>query len=258
MLALAVIIQKADHVKGIWYAWVLESPLVVPSLVLISAALFMAALAKNRWVGEFYWKVFRLLIAEHTPWPPFHNFPDDVRLEAAIYGTVEKRVDVTDRVRGLLARDPSGITVAVKDLVERDPSVGVHKCLTVTFSTTQGDGDRIQMPISQFARHKPEPLHLTSREQTTYNALKTEFDQMPWCEKLALYIIYKNPPKIQHLSVVTNLHHYGYGNNSPTIVNAAVRRSSFVKQDADHDIEIHPGHTALVEHILKQWKEHAL
>lgn len=105
--------------------------------------------------------------------------------------------------------------------------------------------------------HHEKPA-LSAIETRTYNALKSEFQPLPFDQKLALYLVFHNPPRIHHLDLVMQMQNYGYGKGVNDNVNPILKLTSFVKQDAIGDIEPHPTHHKMIEEFLNEWKKYAI
>lgn len=172
--ALAIIIQKADRVPGIWYSWLLTNPHVVPGLLTFSILCFLIALGQAHWAKSIYWKVFALLIGPEGP-----SKPGRLKIDSASFGNGPKTDRrVTERVQELCSGDSLDILVSYQvlignDPVKDDPAPGENKRIVVRYSF--GDGPLITTERPQSTRLiLPEDPYLLRRlEEATLSATRT-------------------------------------------------------------------------------------
>jgi len=99
-------------------------------------------------------------------------------------------------------------------------------------------------------------VSLSQAETRTYNALKTDFDAMPWAEKWALRLIYQKP--LIHFNYLeVEMRNYGFGRDLRNdILVPLLSRAMFVKVSDVQDIERHPLNAKTIEELLAKWEEY--
>jgi len=167
---LAIIIQKADRVPGIWYSWLLTNPHVVPTLLAFSALCFVIALGQWSPMQRIYWSLFRRLIPPPVQSEPItEKFPVSGTVGGPI-GWLERVADHDDQNIAALIYFPSEFPVSLQEvnLNALEPFIDLMidilnaSVFDVKVDSTEGrfkwDTDEFQQPLEvigpeQLIRH---------------------------------------------------------------------------------------------------------
>lgn len=146
---IGIMIQKADHVPGIWYAWILESPHVVPTIFLFAAALGLIALGQWSRVRNLYWRAFTAMFGPADSIGHNNQLLSKLKIHSAVYGTgPENDVDVADVLRQKIG-DGLVLDVVNDSFPGDDPAHKETKRLAVEYSWS---GARFKTERPEYSR----------------------------------------------------------------------------------------------------------
>lgn len=107
-----------------------------------------------------------------------------------------------------------------------------------------------------YVKKLQQETQLSAADTRTHNALKSEFDAMPWAQKLTLHAIYRSPG-MDLGSLVRNIEGYGFGQDAQNdIVIPLIDQSRFVDAKDRRHIERHPLNYKFVEEFLDKWENY--
>jgi len=208
MLALAIIIQKADHVPGIWYAWLLDDPHVVPSLL---AACFFCFLV---WAGQFkqpasiYWRIFSTVIPDGH-----HEELVRVREESAREHDQARRDEVSKLSAKLDERT-----------LERNAEIDEA-------SRLKAEVARLEAELA--SQHPVDQDDLKDIDDRLYQHIRAKFLNLPWHQQYALKLIWTRRV-VKPSELIQWLQNNNFSDPRESMVRPLLEDTTFIQTNRPH------------------------
>lgn len=175
--------------------------------------------------------------------PVFRPFRDEIgrRVYSATWGNVEKQpFDVREQIEKHYLNGVLEIPVNNDELCPgQDPARGDPKFLTIMFTETVEQGDKLRLPFAWLGADKVQPK--ASHE------VVSAFNELKWHQRLALWKVLKSPA-IGKLSLARFLEDKGIGDAEGTI--DALCKTVLVRTDGYERISVDMSVSPMVEKLF--------